>query len=241
MLHRLVFDVTDATSIAQSANVGAWVRAGTDGDQISSTNVGGKEGLDVNIINSLGIDVDLDGVYDVGANPTPDNIGLIAHSRAAAPDNTNQTFRSTGGSPTSDDIVSANVFGLDVNSFLMGYDGTTWDRLTSTSNALDVNLKSQSLTISVSDAALANTAIQQDAASVSVSAALFSSPLANRKYVFIYNNGPKAVYIGASGVTTTNGFPVFPGSLLEARIGASVAVHAIAESGTQNVRLLQAS
>jgi hypothetical protein len=50
---RLGFDITDADTILASDNVGAWLRAGTDGDQLSSTNVGGKEGLDVNIINPM--------------------------------------------------------------------------------------------------------------------------------------------------------------------------------------------
>ncbi len=46
---KLVFDPAET---ADSDNMGAFVRAGTDGDLISSTNVGGKEGLDVNLINA---------------------------------------------------------------------------------------------------------------------------------------------------------------------------------------------
>jgi hypothetical protein len=48
-LDRLLFDPADADD---SSNLGAFVRAGSDGDLISSTNVGGKEGLDVNVINA---------------------------------------------------------------------------------------------------------------------------------------------------------------------------------------------
>ena len=48
-LHRLLFDPSNP---AESANVGSYLRAGTDGDLLSSTNVGGKEGLDVNLINT---------------------------------------------------------------------------------------------------------------------------------------------------------------------------------------------
>jgi hypothetical protein len=74
--------------------------------------------------------VDLDGVYDVGTNPNPDSTGSIFHSRAAAPDITNQIFRATGGAANADNVTPANVHGLDVNSFLMGYDatGANWDR-----------------------------------------------------------------------------------------------------------------
>lgn len=58
---KLIFDPADT---ADSDNLGAYLRAGSDGDLLSSTNVGGKEGLDVNIINTLGIDVDLDHAED---------------------------------------------------------------------------------------------------------------------------------------------------------------------------------
>lgn len=46
---RLIFDPAD---LAESDNIGAYLRAGSDGDLISSTNVGGKEGVDTNIINA---------------------------------------------------------------------------------------------------------------------------------------------------------------------------------------------
>jgi len=46
---RLIFDAAD---LAESDNIGAYLRAGSDGDLISSTNVGGKEGIDVNVIST---------------------------------------------------------------------------------------------------------------------------------------------------------------------------------------------
>lgn len=49
MKDKIVYLVSDPT---ESDNVGAFLRAGDDGDPISSTNIGGKEGLDVNIINT---------------------------------------------------------------------------------------------------------------------------------------------------------------------------------------------
>lgn len=189
MIHKLVFDTSDATSIAQSSNVGAYVRS-ADGTLVTSTTVGGKEALDVYIAEGINVEVDLDAADDSVAAWLSDGAG---------------------------------------------------NAITSSAGALDVNIASQDIDIAVSDAALANTAIQADAESVSVTGALFSSPLASRKYAYIYNNGNKAIYVGPSGVTTTDGFPVFSGSLLELRVGAAVAVHAIAETGTQNVRTLQLS
>jgi len=46
---KLIFDPADT---ADSDNIGAYLRAGSDGDLLSSTNVGGKEGLDVNLITA---------------------------------------------------------------------------------------------------------------------------------------------------------------------------------------------
>lgn len=44
---RLIFDPADA---ADSDNIGSYLRAGSDGDLISSTLIGGKEALDVNLV-----------------------------------------------------------------------------------------------------------------------------------------------------------------------------------------------
>jgi hypothetical protein len=151
---KLSYDPTDADTIAASDLVGAIVRvaAGTD---ITHTTVGAKEALDVYVAN--GISVDLNGVYNVGTNPTPDTTGMIAHVRAAAPDQTNQTFRSTGGAASSDDVTAGNVFGLDVNAFGMVFDGTNWDRLRGTSGAVHINDGGNSITVDGTVTALQGT------------------------------------------------------------------------------------
>lgn len=118
--------IYDSTTPADGDSVAAFLR--TAAGALTSTGAAGA--LDVNITNAL--TVNINGDYDVGTNPTPDSVGMIAHDRGAAPDQTAQNIRPTGGAASSDNVVAANVFGLDVNSFLMGYDGTTWDRLTST-------------------------------------------------------------------------------------------------------------
>jgi uncharacterized protein YfiM (DUF2279 family) len=114
--------------------------------------------------------------------------------------------------------------------------------ITSTAGALDVNIASGSLT--VNDAALADTAIKALAETVTGTAAQIvdgADELAARKYLFLYNNGSKEVYIGQTGVTVSSGFPIPPGSILEARIGAAVDIHAVSQGGSQNVRTLQLS
>jgi hypothetical protein len=121
------------------------------------------------------------------------------------------------------------------------HDGTG-NAITSTAGALDVNIASG--TVTTSDAALANVAIKALAETVTTTAAQIvdgADELAGRKYLFLYNNGGKEVYIGETGVTASSGFPIPPGSALEARIGAAVDVFMISQAGSQNVRTLQLS
>lgn len=118
----------------------------TEGDEIkaflhaslklTSTTVGGKEALDVNVVSA--INVDLNGFYDVSTNPTPDTVGNVMCTRAAAPALTDQIQRVTAAAASSDAVVAANVHGQDVNAFGMGFNGTTWDRLLATSGKLQV-------------------------------------------------------------------------------------------------------
>jgi hypothetical protein len=90
-------------------------------------------------VESGAMNVNLDGFYVALSNPTPDTVGAIFFQRAATPAITDQTFRVTGGAASSDAVVAANVHGLDVNSFLMGYNGTTWDRLNSLAGQLEIH------------------------------------------------------------------------------------------------------
>lgn len=239
-LHRLLFD---SANPAESANVGAYVRAGSDGDLISSTLVSGKEGLDAYIINASlvvtasDLDIrDLTHVSDsIKVGDGTDFLAIAADGSIAVTDN---------GSSLTVDAVNLDIRDLvaatdSVSSWTKDGSGTSiTSTLVSGKQALDVNVANS---IDVDDD-LANTALSQAAETVTTtSGALITSVLASRKHVFMYNNGSKVVYLGASGVSTADGFPIFPGSLLQARIGASVAIHAVAQSGSQDVRVLQAS
>ncbi len=121
-------------------------------------------------------------------------------------------------------------------------DGTNF--LTSTTVGADVGLDVNIINadISVNDAALANTALANTATSVGVAATdLLGTDLANRKYAFLYNNSNRRLFVGGSGVTTANGFPVSPGSYLELRAGASIDLHAISPVAGKEMRILELS
>jgi hypothetical protein len=201
--------------------------------------------LKVDLVTPISVATDLNGIYDVSTNPTPDNVGIISFARAATPGLSDQTFTGTGGVANSDAVVAANVHGLDVNAFGMAYNGTTWDRLTSTSGNLNVNIAASAISIAVSDAALANTAIVSHTNTLAVAntaQAAVASPLASRKYLSIYNFANNQMYIGGSGVTAANGFPISPGSYMDLRAGVASAVFFVGSTGkTPEIRTLELS
>lgn len=117
-------------------------------NQIESTDVSGTRGLNVNVLNDVVATCDLDGVWASGTNDDPDNVGIIAHTRSATPGDTQQVERTTAGAP-GDDITADNINGLDVNSFLHGFDGTAYDHIKATANALHVYIDDQNGDVSV--------------------------------------------------------------------------------------------
>jgi hypothetical protein len=99
-------------------------------------------------------------------------------------------------------------------------------------------------TIATSDAALANTAIASaaetlDAANTAQN--VVASPLANRKYLWIYNKDNQGMFVGQSGVTAATGFPISPGSYMELRAGAAVDVEYVSSKINHEIRTLELS
>lgn len=83
-LERLEFDTANPND---GPNIGAYLRAGSDGDQLTSTLTGGKEALDINIAGSdIDIQVDLD-LDNLVADDSPDTedplkVGSRGHDQA---------------------------------------------------------------------------------------------------------------------------------------------------------------
>jgi hypothetical protein len=100
-------------------------------------------------------------------------------------------------------------------------------------------------TVTINDAALANTAITANTRTLPVAdtaAVAVTAPLANRKYLWVYNYANQQVFIGGAGVTRTNGFPISPGSYMELRAGAAVPVNFVGSLGkTPEIRTLEIS
>lgn len=89
----------------------------------------------------------------------------------------------------------------------------------------------------------ANIAGSNAAVSVDTTAggiAVFASPLAGRRKVQVQNLGNKAIFIGFGTVTAANGMRIAGGATQTLEdFGPDLALKAIAESGTQDVRVLQ--
>lgn len=82
-----------------------------------------------------------------------------------------------------------------------------------------------------------NAAVSVDTTSGGV--ALFASPLAGRRRVQIYNLGGKAIFYGFGTVSAANGIRLPGGANAFFDLGPDLALKAISESGTQDVRVLQ--
>lgn len=269
-IHKLVYD---ETTPADGASVAAFLRTGTDA--LTSTDVGGKKALDVNVANDINVDVD--GVYDVGDNATPDNVGIIGHVRDAAPGAEEQTLRLTGGAPGADNLDPANIQALDTVSFLHGWDGSAWDRVGISSGALNVsplgNVADDAADAGnpikiggvSTDAALTELSAAGDRAnfitdsyrrqfvttapnvsglveaeSVTTTAAVIGTTISGRGRVLIQNQGSKAIAIGFDNtVTFATGIVIAAKSNWSEEIGEFIDIYAIAESGTQDVRIAQ--
>lgn len=204
------------------------------GADLTSTLVGGKQALDVNLAGSdIQIDVDLDGVYDAVNNANPDNTGVIFHSRAASIGDVQQVERTTAAGPG---VVLAadipNVNAQDVNSFLLGFDGTDYRPLNvDTSGNLQVDIAGVSLNSKGAALQVIDTYATATASSGSASTTPATiTALANQGRISIMNTGDEDILVNGS-------YPVSCGVELHLPICADVTVETA--SGTSSYEVIQ--
>lgn len=270
MKDQLIFDTTDADTIADSDSVGAYVRAGSDGAVIDYQTydsqewlntasilhdengdvINGANPLPVDLVSPLVVDVQLEGVYDGVTNTNPDNTGVIYHTRAASITDVQQVERTTAGGVAAIAAAAlANVNAMDVNAFMYATDdvdgGQELVSLDNVSGGVNVHIAGSDIELDVEDAALANTAIAHAQLTTNLTPntaeSVVASALANRKYLHVYNADNQKIFIGGAGVSTTTGFPISPGSYLELRAGAAVDVQVAAKKASSDVRTLELS
>lgn len=96
----------------------------------------------------------------------------------------------------------------------------------------------------LNDPSTANTAIATnqnllDAADTAED--VVASPLPDRKTLYIYNNDNKKMYVGETGVSSSDGFPLSPGAYLELKAGPSVDIEWVSSKLNHDMRTLELS
>ena len=221
-LGRMKFDPTLALASAGST-VGGYV-VSKSGEVIDHTDVGGTKGLNVNVLNDL--NADMDGIYDGVSNIDPDNVGMIAHARGASPADADQTFRSTGATASSDAVVAANVHGLDVNSFGMLYNGSTWDRAKGDNGSLLVKPIFPGTEVKAS----AVTAID-----ATTPLSIAGTALTDRVKVILFNNGQHEIELSHdSGFTIGSGLPLPKDGSIEMDLDDAEVLYALSNGASNN-------
>ncbi|HLD91121.1 MAG TPA: hypothetical protein VI911_08930 [Patescibacteria group bacterium] len=215
------------------------VRLGDGTNYFTSTSENSDIALDVHISNSsiavTASDLDIrDLVYtsdsvtayqgtdpwvigDGGNSITVDASDLDIRDLAAATDSVSSWTKDGAGTSITSTVVGADT-------------------------GLDVNIINSSIV--VNDAALANTAIANDVNTLDVAdtrESVVASALANRKYLYIFNNTNKRAFVGGASVTQANGFPLDPANIMELRAGAAVDVQWIAATLGHEIRHMELS
>lgn len=275
MKDRLIFDVTDANTIAESDSIGAFLRS-SDGTLITHTTVGGKEALDVRIAEGINVEVDLDAaddsvaaylndgagnaisstggaihVSDAGGSLTVDATDLdirdLSHTQDSIQIGDGTDLMAVNADGSINAVVTATQLDIDdlnatddaVQSWLYDGAGTALtSTLVGSDQALDINV------VQSVDPGTANTSIANAVNTLAVADTaedVVASPLANRKSLFIYNNDNRVLYIGATGVSSSNGFPLSPSSMMELRAGASIDVEWVSPKAGHDMRTLELS
>ncbi len=190
-------------------------------------------------------------IGDGGGSITVDALNLDIRDLTAASDSVAAWLSDGAGTALTSTLVGSDqaldvnvVGGLNVevdlshidDSVRLG-DGTNF--LTSTTVGSDIGLD----VYNINDPAVADTAILSSVDTLTVSGTaekVVASNLAARKKLFVYNKSNQKVYIGGSAVSSSNGFPVSPGSYLELAAGPSVDVYYDGKTGAE-IRTLELS
>jgi hypothetical protein len=234
--------VFDPTAQSDSDNVGAYVTS-ADGTLITHTTIGAKEALDVNIVN--GPD---DGSFAEDAPHTTADIGahILSVRKDALAANTD-----TDGDYAS---LLTNIRGAMWTAPV----GTSADDAVDTESPVKIGHRADSVLTAVSDGDRADSISDiyrrhyvNDSANIGLSNAaqsvddtvggtqLVVAALASRKNLLVQNLDNKAIYLGATGVTTANGIKVGAGGYISLDIGPNIDMYAIGDAAGADVRILE--
>lgn len=226
-----------------------------------------RRSLDVHVINPIAVNVDLTQadeitvfqgtspwiIGDGGGSITVDAVNLdirdLIHTQdsIAIGDGTDLLAINADGSLNITDnggSLTVDAIDLDIRDLAHTQDsvrlGDGTNLLTSTTVGSDIGLDVYAL----NDPRIANVAVATNANQLGVADTaedVVASPLANRKRLYIYNNGNKKIYLGETGVSENDGFPLSPGAYLDLAIGASIDLEWVGKDTDQQIRTLELS
>ena len=247
---QLIFDPSDA---ADSDNIGAYLRAGSDGDLLSSTLIGSRESLDV----SVGLDAANQDEFGIFAEDAAHTTGDLGIQILAVRNDTQGSLVDTDGDYGSLQLDSAGrlrtVTDLDLSGDLVPDDdpiGSESPLLVGhvahdTSAALDAVSADDDKAQSTSDLYRRN--MINDAPNISVANTQVSvgavevalPQLAGRMRMHIRNTGNNSVWIGPTGVTTATGWELKKGEVQSFDAGEALAFFAIAAAGGESLNVIE--
>jgi hypothetical protein len=256
--------VLDTAALAESDNVGAYLRA-SDGTLLTHTTVGAKQALDVNVANTVvvsatALDVRALAFATDKVDASGSTVELGATSLAAL-ENISATVSGTveiGATSLAalESITVQNGAGVSAVNIQDGgnsitVDATAFDirALAFATDKVDVGgsvvaLDAPTLAALESITAVIGGGVTAAFSAVAVDATvggtdLVAVDLASRKKILIQNVSSKAIYVGNSGVTTATGIKVAAGSSAEFDAGPAINLFAITASGAADVRIME--
>lgn len=244
---KLVYD--PSVPLSENDNVGAFLRDGA-GNPLTSTLVGGKQALDVNIVN--GPD---DAMYAEDAPHTTGDFGMfvlsvrqdaLASSVSADGDYAAFKLNSRGGLWTVPVGDRADDAADNENPVKIG-SRSAWGVLTALSTANDRGdlISDKYRRVYINDGA--NIGILTTQVDVPDSATqLVTAGLSGRRVLMVQNLGNREVYLGADATVTaagaTGGLRLAAGGFFTLTLGEDVALWAIGVvAGPQDIRIFEAA
>jgi hypothetical protein len=138
--------------------------------------------------------------------------------------------------------ITVDAVDLDIRNLLFSQDSVT--SYIKDSNGDDLQAYNDELRVADVVNTLANSALTNVGTGAGAgpgAQAIVSSPLANRKDAWLFNNSKKRMYVGASGITAGTGFPFPPGSMYHFGLGAAAVMHVLGTDvgDAQDLRVME--
>jgi len=142
------------------------------------------------------------------------------------------------------DESEAESYEIDAKSkrvILTDSDGTPFSSTNPLNVDTEISLNGDLIVENVTVASLRGTVLSTSVTIGDSATLIPSSDLANRKSMTIRNNGSNTIFIGGSGVSTSNGFPIKVNESMDIDLDDASALYGIVATGNEDLRILEIS